>query len=209
VLPLVEVEKRRFPFAGLGWDAELLNDYVQIKQRVRDTALSPLFENVGGYFAALFTTLIPRRTAAFFSGDQPKVRIVSTGGEAWRTKDDGSPGERFQPGEVIYEGPANCVMAGTCPYYGYGMKVLPFANQSPQFMQIRVIQVGIASILANLKPVWQGTHRDEGILDFMVQGVHLEFEEEMPYQEAGDAMGYRREVDFNVSHTKVNLLRFI
>jgi hypothetical protein len=89
------------------------------------------------------------------------------------------------------------------------MKVLPFANQSSQFMQLRVIRLGLSSILANLKPVWQGTFRDEGILDFMVQGVHLEFEDEMPYQEAGDAMGYRREVDFHVSETKVNLLRFI
>ena len=76
-------------------------------------------------------------------------------------------------------------------------------------MQLRVIRLGIPSILANLKPVWEGSFRDDDILDFMVQGIHVEFEEEMPYQEAGDAMGYRREVDFTVSQTKVNLLRFI
>jgi hypothetical protein len=168
-----------------------------------------LFENVGGYFGALFMTTIPRRTAAHLRGVQSVVRVTTTTGEAWRANDDGSEGERFAPGTVLYEGPANCLIVGTCPYFGYGMKVLPFANQSSQFMQLRVIRLGLSSILANLKPVWQGTFRDEGILDFMVQGVHLEFEDEMPYQEAGDAMGYRREVDFHVSETKVNLLRFI
>jgi len=209
VLPLVEVEKRRFPFAGLGWDAELLNDYVNIKEKVRGTALSALFENVGGYFGALFMSMIPRRTAALVTGHQPRVRIVSTGGEAWRAQEEGSPGTRFESGTLLYEGPANCVMIGTCPYYGYGMKVLPFANHSEKFMQLRVIRLGIPSILANLKPVWEGSFRDDDILDFMVQGIHVEFEEEMPYQEAGDAMGYRREVDFTVSQTTVNLLRFI
>jgi len=208
LLPLVESEGRRFPFAGIGWDAEVLNDYVLMKTRVKGTPWARLFENVGGYFAAFFGRTAPRKVAGLFHR-APTYRIINTGGPATFVGPDGEVLKTFQTGEVLFDGKANCVMLGTCPYYGYGMKILPYANVRPDAMNLRVVTMRLPKVLANLRPIWQGRYRGDDIADFMVERVRVEISKEMPYQEAGDAMGYRDRIDFSVSSTRVNLLRFI
>ena len=50
---MVVAEGRRFPFAGLGYDGELLcYDYLWLKERIDNPILKRLFHSVAGYFGA-------------------------------------------------------------------------------------------------------------------------------------------------------------
>ena len=72
-LSLIESEGRRFPFAGFGYDGELLNDYIWFKRRVTHPVLRPMLHSVGGYFAALGLRTIPRHVSG--QGVRTPMRI--------------------------------------------------------------------------------------------------------------------------------------
>jgi diacylglycerol kinase family enzyme len=208
VLPLVESEGRRFPFAGIGWDAELLNDYIQLKQTVGDSAFKPLVQNVSGYFAALAGLTIPRKVAGI-GRERVRIQVTNTGAEAYRVDSVGRTVEVFPPGATLFEGPANGMMAGTCPYYGYGLKVLPFATQRPDRMHLRVVEMSMPKALIHLPEIWKGRYKGDGLLDFLVSSIHVEASRDVPYQESGDGLGRRRSLDLALSKARVQLLRFI
>lgn len=209
ILALAESESRRFPFGGLGWDAELLNDYVRLKTWAAQGPMAPVVHNVVGYFLALASFTVPRRGKQLVSGTTPQVRIQNLGAPAHRLNHKGERIAEIPSGTTLFEGSANCTIFGTCPYYGYGLKVLPFANMDSSRMQLRVATTGLPTIIANLGSIWKGTYDGEGLVDFLVERIHIEFDREMPYQESGDAMGYRKSVEVGISPSKVSLVRFI
>lgn len=209
ILPLVQADDACFPFAGLGYDAELLNDYRALKQSLGETFLGPVVQSVGGYFMALFARTIPRHMASLVKRRRVEVRVRNLGKRALLVGADNTVAHRFAQGEVLYEGPTNLAMVGTCPFYGYGLKALPFADRMPDAMNLRLVQMGIPSILSNLRSLWVGRYEGPKILDYLVDHVELEFSAPVPYQEAGDAAGYRDRVEFGLSPTRVNLVRFI
>jgi diacylglycerol kinase family enzyme len=209
VLPLVAGEGRRFPFAGLGWDAELLNDYVALKQHAHGPVLEPVVASVAGYFAALFAYTIPRRAARLINPQQRIVRVTNLGREATLVGLGGKELGTVASGALLYEGPAQCIIVGTCPFYGYGMKVLPFARPGSSRMQLRIATLSLGKLLGSLPSVWRGTYDGPGMIDALVDRVRVETSEPMPYQEAGDARGMRSSVEFSLSPHQVQLLRFI
>lgn len=208
---LVQAEGKRFPFGGLGLDAEILNDYMFLKQNyASNKMLKPLLQNLGGYFAALATRTIPRATKRLIQRKHnPDVRITNMGSEAYMLH-GGQAVKAFAPGEVMYEGPSNITMFGTCPYYGHGFTVMPHAMTRPGFFQLRTVTMGIPRVLANLPKIWKGTYEGDGIFDWHAQHVKLDFSEKVPYQYGGDAMGYRDSVEVKTEAAEVvNLVRFI
>ena len=205
----VESEGRRFPFGGIGLDAEVLNDYEWVKEASENTAISPALKNVGGYFAALFSRTIPRRVREVVQPRDVQVLIRSAGSRAFLLNDAGERVRSFEPGEVMFEGTMNLTAVGTCPYYGYGMKVLPYATEDMGMMNIRVVSTSIQVILANLRAVWDGTYRHEGITDFLADVVEVEMSEPLPYQEGGDAKGERQVLRLAVGKEVIRLVRFI
>jgi len=211
-LPLLEVEGTRFAFAGLGMDAFILNDYRDLKDRYGAGPLKPLLQNVLGYFVATFARTIPRLAMRWLRRKKIRVKVTNLGMEAYRVEADkkgGREGERIAPGEVIYEGPVQTVLFGTCPYFGYAMKTLPFAGIDPKRFHLRVCDVSIAGLLWGLRSLWNGTMRHKKMHDFQADRVLLQFSEPVPYQLAGEAMGYRNEVTLGFSKQSVDLIRFI
>lgn len=208
-LPMIECEDRWFPFAGLGFDAELLNDYSWVKDNSSNAALSKVFNNVGGYFAAFFSRTLPRRVKQKALREKTDIRVVVGEGEAIFLGPDGEHLKKLGPGELVYEGEFSTVMAGTCPYYGYGMKVLPFASVSEDYMHFRIVLMPVEKMLANLRPIWEGRYRGDDIAEFLANDVCLEFSRPTPYQEAGDAMGHREALRFRLAGAYVDLVRFI
>jgi len=84
-LNLLEVEGSQFPFGGLGWDAELLNDYMYMKRNYAGNPfLKSVLQNVGGYFAAFFGRTVPRHISQMFdsSHKRTQVRIINLGENA-------------------------------------------------------------------------------------------------------------------------------
>lgn len=207
---LLESEDRVFPFAGLGIDARILNDYVHIKKRYAENrVMKPVLQGLGGYLLASFGRTVPQVIGDALAGRHTHARVVNTGKLAFRVDVDGAPIEEYGPGQVIYEGEAHMVSAATAPYYGHGIKIFPNALRHPGYFELRVIFGSIARAVFKLGTIWKGRFIEDGFWSVMAEDVAVEFDREMPFQIGGDALGYRRDVKFTLSSARLRLLRFI
>jgi len=209
-LHLVEAEGRRFPFAGLGWDAEILNDYRDFKAAWEGRAVvGKAVQNVGGYFGAFFLKTFPRIVSRTVRRAKARVRATNLGPRAVRIGSGGVVRTLFGPGEVLYEGPIVIAMAATAPFYGFGLKVMPFAGLSHTAMHLRLGNMPVTAAVANLGKVWRGEWEHDEQRDYYTEHVRLEFDGPVPFQIGGDAEGSRESIEFRFSPASVRLVRFI
>ncbi len=94
---------------------------------------------------------------------------------------------------------ARAVAVGTSPFYGFGMKVLPFARRRSDRFHVRVSSTPISFLLSHLPSLWSGTLKSPGFVDFLVEGVRLESTESLPLQMAGDARGAAHSVELRLA----------
>jgi diacylglycerol kinase family enzyme len=94
------------------------------------------------------------------------------------------------------------------PFYGYELKMFPFAGHRRGMMNLRLGMLPTTSILANLPRLWKGTWFPEGLRDFLTSDVTVRYSESMPFQVAGDAEGYRDEVRFQMASEPLELVDF-
>lgn len=208
-ISLVEAEGVLVPFAGVGIDAEILHDYIHVKERFGQGRLKPLFQNVGGYFASFFGATLPRHAREGLLGGGVRIRVENLGPEAWLLGPEGVRQRRYGPGDLLYEGPAVIANCGTIPIYGYGMRLLPWANQDLDFFQVRVSAVSIAWSLVNLHRVWRGDFQAEGLMDFHASHVRVTASRPIPLQLGGDLAGLRDQVEYRIVPRAIRLLRFL
>ena len=205
-LELLCVEGRRAPFASLGIDAQLLNDYVWLKKRVAGGWLSRLLTGSRGYTAAVLLRTLPQ---VLLSPVTAECEIRNRGTTvAHRLGPDGQPLEAVDPGELLYRGPAMLAAASTIPYYGYGVRMFPFAGLAPGQMHLRVGVVKPLSVVANLTRLWRGEWFPTGVQDFLASAVDIRFDRAVPFQVAGDAAGPRTELALAVGPERVSLVDF-
>jgi diacylglycerol kinase family enzyme len=205
-LHLLSHEGKRAPFAGLGIDAALLNDYCRLKERVKGTRLQFVGTGGLGYFCSIVGRTLPSYA---LGGAIPNVEVVNLGGPAQELGFDGRPvGRPIQRGEVLYRGPCKIAAAGTVPNYGFGFHIFPHALRSPGQFQLRLTAMGVPRILKNLRTLWKGGAAPEGVMDFHCDRVLIKFDREMPLQVGGDAEGYRREVVLSMAERPLELLDF-
>lgn len=208
-LSLVEADGQRFPFAGMGWDAEILNDYKFVKEKFGGSFMKPMMQTVGGYFFGVFTRTVPRHASRAIRRDKDIVSITVTKGRATEVGAEGTTLAEFEEGQKVYEGPCNIVMAGTVPYYGYGLKILPYANKEEGRFQLRVVTLGTAKALAVLNQVWKGEYAGDDIRDFLVEEAQVHFHKPIPYQVGGDAAGERTDISFKIIPRAIRLLKLL
>jgi diacylglycerol kinase family enzyme len=134
--------------------------------------------------------------------------VINGSTTAYRAGPDGSPVETFAPGATLYRGPLMMAAAGTVPFYGYELKMFPFAGKRRGMMNLRLGTLPTAAVIANLPRLWNGTWFPEGLKDFLVKDATIKFSREMPFQIAGDAEGYRSEVHFDVAPEPIELVDF-
>ena len=205
-LHLLSFEGKRAPFAGLGIDAAILNDYVSLKRSLQGKRLEFLGCGGLGYFWSVVGRTIPSYVAQ--RGD-PQVEVINLGGPARQIGPDGKPlGREIEHGEILYKGPCKMAAAGTVPYYGFGFQIFPWALQAPGMFQLRLTAISVPKILANLRTLWKGGPPPQGVVDFHCEKALIRFDREMPLQVGGDAEGYRREVTFEMAERPVELLDF-
>ncbi|HEX4386653.1 MAG TPA: diacylglycerol kinase family protein [Myxococcales bacterium] len=205
-LHLLTHEGKRAPFAGLGIDAALLNDYCRLKDKVKGTSLQFLGTGGMGYFCSIVGRTIPTYA---FGGSVPNVEVVNLGGPAQQLGPDGKPvGREIQRGEILYRGPCKIAAAGTVPNYGFGFQIFPHALSAPGKFQLRLAAISVPKILTNLRTLWSGGTAPSGIFDFHCDRVLVKFDREMPLQVGGDAEGYRREVVLEMAERPLELLDF-
>lgn len=192
------------PFAGIGYDGEILNDYFALKHAAKSSFAHHVVESVWGYLAAVLLRTVPKKLRE----PAPIVRITSSQ-DAYRVvPGEGGDEEILVPaGTVLYEGPAPIVSVGSIPYFGYGFTMFPFARKKAGYMQLRACAVSIPTILANLWPsVWKGSFRHPKLHDFLVKDVVIEGTRALAYEVGGDARGYAQRLSFKVSEEPVEML---
>lgn len=203
---LLLVDGKRAPFAGLGIDGKVLNDYIDVKKTFAQGPLSKVLTGAGGYF-----TSVAFKTVPYYLTHSTSVEceVVNNGGPAYRMGPNGAPvGEPIKTGELIYKGPLMMAAAGTVPFYGFELKMFPFAGKRRGMMNLRLATMPTHTVLANLSRLWRGEYSHEGLRDILVSDATIRFNRPMPFQIAGDAEGYREEVRFQISPEAVDLVDF-
>src|SRR5882724_6809978 len=163
---LVEVEEYLAPFCGFGVDALVLRDYNQVKKALGRGPLRRLAPGVLTYFISSTTRSLP----AFLFRPVPHVRVVNTGAEAYRLGEKGSiVGRPIRKGEVIYEGRARMASVATIPYYGFGLRGFPFAEERPDRMNLRISTISSFTVATNFPALWKGQYENlEVLFDYLV-----------------------------------------
>src|SRR5438477_8276604 len=99
----IEVEDLMAPFAGLGVDAVVLQDYDLVKKRLLQTAFRRVAPGLLSYAVSALTRSLP----SYFFRQVPHCRITNDGGDAYRLGPNGAiVGLPIPRGQTIYEGPA-------------------------------------------------------------------------------------------------------
>jgi diacylglycerol kinase family enzyme len=206
-LELLTCEGRRTPFAGVGIDAAVLNDYNWLRQRLAGTPLRRLGLGAPGYGLAIALRSAPR---ALLERRPSYCEIVNVGRPAWRLGPSGERiGRAIGHGELLYAGPCMLAAASTVPCYGLGLRAFPFAGTAQGVMQLRVAtRIDVSTLVVNLPRIWKGGFSHEGLLDFHADRVALRFERPMPLQVGGDAEGWRDEVTFGMAPSPVEIVDF-
>ena len=203
-LELLKVEGRRAQFAGLGLDAQLLNDYLGLKSKVQGTWGHWALTGSRGYALTVGLRTLPHALTRRLS-EQVEVRNAADV-PAYRLDASGQAVEEVAPGALLYRGPAMMVAASTIPFYGYALRMFPFAGRRPGHLHLRLGTVNPLSAVANLRAIWRGEWFPRTIHDFHAVAVSVQAARPMPLQIGGDAAGERTSVEFRMSSKRVELV---
>jgi diacylglycerol kinase family enzyme len=200
---LVRVEGHLAPFAGTGWDAEMIQDFKG--QLASSGPLRSAQAGLRGYLGAMFTRTIPRHV---FGGGDPQVSVYNLGAPALTVDVHRAirPLPHGETGALLYRGPAGVAGAATTPEWGFGFKAFPFAQAMPNRLSVRVYGAGVLEATRNMFKLWRGEHPMPKMHDFLVERVRMDFDREVPFQLGGDFLGLRRSVEFELAEERVQLV---
>jgi diacylglycerol kinase family enzyme len=203
---LVEVEGVIAPFCGFGADAEVLMDYQHVRSLLSKTLLRPLSLGRRGYAISVLTRSFP----GYVLRRQPHCRVINEGADAYRLGNKGSlTGPPIPSGEVIYEGPARIAALSTIPYYGFGFRAFPYAEERSDRMNLRISGIGVRDFVANFSAIWRGEyHNPDLVFDYLVESVRVQMDPPTAFQIGGDVHGVRAEVRARLSSDTIRLVDF-
>jgi diacylglycerol kinase family enzyme len=187
---LVEVDGELAPFCGFGVDAVVLQDYESLKKRLGGTPFEGLGTGPVGYALSSLTRSVPRMVVK----RPAHCRIINRGEACFRVGPKGVvSGQPIATDEVVFEGPARLVGAATIPYYGYGLRAFPFAEDRADRMHLRISNLSVPVFVRNFRRIWRGEYQHpEQISDYLVQSVEIRMDPPTPFQMGGD---FRCETD--------------
>jgi diacylglycerol kinase family enzyme len=202
----VEVENLIAPFAGFGVDAVVLSDYELVKRRLLQSPLKRVAAGPLSYLVSTMTRSLP----SYFLRAVPHCRIINDGEDAFRIGSKGSiVGPAIPKGETIYEGPARIAAVSTIPYFGFGFRAFPYAEERPDRMNLRISVITPIPFVLNFRGIWRGEYENPNhITDYLVEAVVFEFDPPTPFQIGGDARGERSRVRAQLSPTTFRLVDY-
>ncbi|NOY26124.1 MAG: diacylglycerol kinase [Oligoflexia bacterium] len=200
---MVTTEGTLFPFAGLGYDAAILNDYTWLKGRAAGTWWESLARGIPGYLLAGYLRTLPN----YLRRKPPTVTITNLGAPARKIGVDGRElGQAVAAGDVIYRGPATMIGSASTPFYGGGLKMFPHATNRAGRFQLRICAMSPWQAARLIPELWRGTAQHEALQDWYVDRVRMVFDDAMPFQLGGDPRGYRRELTFSLARFPTTLV---
>ncbi|MFI5306580.1 MAG: diacylglycerol/lipid kinase family protein [Polyangiales bacterium] len=205
-LRMIEVEDMLTPFGGLGADAIALEHHRATKQLFERTPVLKHFANgVITYSVSLLGRSVPR----FLLAPAPRFRVVNEGEPAVMLGQDGQPvGREIGPGEVLYEGPAYIMAFSTIPYWGFGARIFPYAEERADRFDLRVVSFGSIEAVTHVRSIWRGSHHSDRLHDFLVERVRIECEKPTPLQIGGDVVGMRQLVRASLSKRQIRVVDY-
>lgn len=203
---LIEIEGTLAPFCGFGADALVLYDYQRTKAFLSRGPLKKLAPGPLSYLVSTTTQSIPANAFR----PRPRARVINNGSPAFKLGERGRPiGEPIEKGGVLYDGEATIVAAGTIPFYGFGFRMFPFADDRADRMQLRISTIPSHLLLANFPSIWRGEYTNPScVFDYLVDDVRIEMTPEAPFQIGGDALGSKRSVQMRLQPEPIHLVDF-
>lgn len=202
---ILESGKRYFPFAGMGWDAAILNDYIKFKNIPRGILSRYLLNGLFGYLYSMFTRTIPR----VLRENSPEVEIKFQGNELYTVSHSkGIQRKEIECGSTVFNGDVNVMGASTMPNYGFKLKAYPFARAKEGLMNLRIVRAGVSELLSHWPSIWMGRYESENFCDFLVDKISVSFSREVPLQIAGDAEGSIKEMSIQVADHSIEIIDF-
>jgi hypothetical protein len=191
-LPLVEAEGMLSPFCGFGIDAVMLRDYNAVKSTLARGPLKRLAPGPLSYAIAATTRTLP----SYLLRKTPHCRVINEGSDAVRVGEKGAVvGSPVRKGATLYEGPAKLVCMATIPYYGFGFRMFPYAEDRPDRMQLRITNITPYQFVSNFRTIWRGEYEDMATtFDYFVDDVSIEMDPPTSLQIGGDVRGERSRV---------------
>jgi diacylglycerol kinase family enzyme len=194
------------PFAGFGVDAVVLQDYDHVRKQLAKTALKRIAPGPLSYAVSSVTRSIP----SYFFRQVPHCRVINDGGNAFRLGPKGAiVGLPIPKGQTIYEGPARIAALSTIPYYGFGFRAFPYAEERPDRMNLRISTITPIPFVRNFRAIWRGEYESATYMsDYLVDAVTFELDPPTPFQIGGDPRGERTRVQAVLSPTTIRLVDF-
>lgn len=204
-LRLLEVEGTLTPFAGLGIDAIALRDYDATKAALaRSKITKPLSAGAIAYLVAVIGRTMP----TYLLRPHPRVRIVNEGEPVVRVGQDGRPAGEIARGEVVYEGPSRMVAMGTIPYWGFGARMFPYADEREDRFSLRVVDITSLQVAVHIRAIWDGSYRSDTVHDFLCEQISVHYAEPMPMQIGGDPVGSRTVVHARLAPEPIEVVDY-
>ncbi len=200
---LVDCEGTLTHFCGVGWDAQILDDYRAQVSAAKGPG-RPLAKSAWGYLSAMLFRTVPK-TMIY---GRPHVTIENLGDEVYTMTADRKLLKLagVGHGSVLYEGLASVAGAATCPEFGYGFRAYPFAERLPGKLNVRVYDRDAPGAVTDIPKLWRGMHPLRGMHDWFVTAVRMTLSRPMPLQIGGDAVGLRQSIEFRASPRHVDML---
>ncbi len=204
-LRLLDVEGTLTPFAGLGIDAIALHDYNETKAAL---ARSPLTRRLSAGGFAYAVSVVGRTMPTYLLRGHPKVRVINEGAPVTRLGQDGRPVGEIASGEVVYEGPSRLVAMSTIPYWGFGARIFPYADERDDRFSLRVVDITSLQVAVHIREIWKGTYRSDTVHDFLCEHVSIYYDDPMPLQIGGDAVGARTTVHAQIAAEPIDVVDY-
>lgn len=205
-LRMIDVEGTLTVFAGLGIDSIALQHFVDAKEKL---ARSPLTRPLASGGPAYVISILGRTLPGFIVRPHPVVRIVNDGDPAIRIGQDGRPlGPEVQKGEPLYEGPSRMVAMSTIPYWGFGARIFPYAEERDDRFNLRIVDITSAQVVMGIRDIWKGTYKSDTVYDFLCQRIAIHFDEAIPLQIGGDPVGDRNDVTVSLAPRPVEVVDY-
>jgi hypothetical protein len=200
---LVEVEGMLAHFAGVGWDAMILDDY----RSQLEASVGPgrrLSKSVYGYMAATLLRTAPRVTLR----GNPRIVIENLGDQVFAPDARGVPRllEGVGRGAVLYDGPIGIASVATCPEFGYRFRAFPFAERMPGFFSVRAYNQRALAAVVRIPSLWKGSYPLPWMHDWFATHLRMTFSRSVPLQIGGDAHGFRRSVEYRAAAQEARMV---
>jgi len=191
-LAMIDVLGVRAPFVGVGIDAQLLEDE-QAVSRVIDGV--PVARSVIGGAARYALSVALRSLPRFATTERAHAIVTNAGAPATPMTAEGPRHDRAPTGQQLWEGTCTLVAGATIPYFGFGMRMFPFAGARADRFHLRCGDAGLVEIVRNAPAAFRGEYFSPNVRDYLCERVDIELDREVAVEAGGELLGRHRRIE--------------